>query len=71
MNDRGEQPRRKRSVRRNRSVVYDITANGKGAKPAFVAGSEMQQREKTSFAITPRVKLALENLKLRLARAGR
>jgi hypothetical protein len=36
-----------------------------------VAGSEMQQREKTSFAITPRVKLALENLKLRLARAGR
>ena len=30
----------------------------------------MDQRQKTSFAMTPRVKLALENLKLRLRRAG-
>lgn len=30
----------------------------------------MEQREKTSFAMTPRVKLALENLKLRLRKAG-
>ncbi len=30
----------------------------------------MEQREKTSFAMTPKVKLALENLKLRLRKAG-
>jgi hypothetical protein len=30
----------------------------------------MEQREKTSFALTPKAKLALERLKLRLRTAG-
>lgn len=30
----------------------------------------MEERQKTSFAMTPKVKLALENLKLRLRKAG-
>jgi len=30
----------------------------------------MEERQKTSFAMTPRTKSALENLKLRLRKAG-
>lgn len=30
----------------------------------------MEERQKTSFAMTPKTKLALENLKLRLRKAG-
>ena len=51
-------------------VCVHYTGNGKGVNRTFVAARRVEKREKTSFAITPKVKLALENLKLRLRRAG-